>query len=211
MPSGLRFSKAADNSRPYKCHRYDLFGPKIQRRLFLYGNNSLNAWIMLESDPLVQAYCERPIYVQDSKPKRVVDFWVKQAAGEQLWLLTNRPRQPEAEQEDVAFNAWAAANGFGLKWLDGSALAERDQFLKNWGTVLHYLEQNQPRLSPRLLGAVAEHVGPGETLGGLERGIAGEDPQLVRAAAFKLLHEGKLRCDTIGSHALGLGTRLEPA
>ncbi len=59
----LKFSSAADNSRPFGSHRYDVYGPKIQRRLFLYGELALNGFMAIESDPEIFSYCERPIVI----------------------------------------------------------------------------------------------------------------------------------------------------
>ncbi len=53
MATTARFVTAVDNTRPYKSHRYDLYGPKIQRMLTLFNRAQVNTWLLLESDPLV--------------------------------------------------------------------------------------------------------------------------------------------------------------
>ena len=37
MSQGLRFTTAADNHRPFGCHRFVVWSPKIRRRLTLFG------------------------------------------------------------------------------------------------------------------------------------------------------------------------------
>jgi hypothetical protein len=48
-----RSRKAATSVRPYGSHRYDVFGPKIGRRLTLFGWQALQQWLRLEADPFV--------------------------------------------------------------------------------------------------------------------------------------------------------------
>ena len=86
MVTKVRFLKAADNSRPFKGHRYDVFGLKVDRSITLFGRNSLNTWVLLEADSNVVSYCERPLVIPDVKPKRVVDFWVNFLDREELWI-----------------------------------------------------------------------------------------------------------------------------
>ncbi|WP_157646224.1 hypothetical protein [Burkholderia ubonensis] len=81
-----RFVHAVDSTRPYYAHRYDLFGLKIGRRLTLFGQDALDLWIRLELDPHVLAYCDRPMCIPDTKPSRLVDFWVRTFDGEKLCI-----------------------------------------------------------------------------------------------------------------------------
>ena len=115
MASKPRFLKAADNSRPFKSHRYDVFAPKIRRMLTLYGRDPLNAWTLLEADPEVESYCERPIAITDTKPKQIVDFWVKSKGREELWFLVRSGEKIISDGNDglsPAFKTWLRAKVF---------------------------------------------------------------------------------------------------
>jgi hypothetical protein len=87
MAVDVRYTKAADNSRPHKTHRYDVFGPKLGRNLTIFGSIPLNNWIRVEADPAINTYCERPVVIPDTKSKRMIDFWVKYHDHEELWIL----------------------------------------------------------------------------------------------------------------------------
>ena len=108
----LRFTAPADNSRPYGSHRFDTFCIKVGRRATVFGDLCLSALIRLEIDPSVLAYCERPMVLEDLKPKRVVDFWVKRTSGEELWFLL-RPSEKAwptgTGGPGKAFSTWASA------------------------------------------------------------------------------------------------------
>jgi hypothetical protein len=85
-----RFRRAVnDDARPFGTHRFDVFGPKVDRRLTLYGLNALHLWLRLEADSRVTTYCERPLRIPDT---RAVDFWVREEGQEQM-LIVLRPRE----------------------------------------------------------------------------------------------------------------------
>src|SRR5471030_954575 len=50
MPAQV-FEKAADHTRPYGSHRYDVFAPKLRCPVTLFGREALDAWTALESNP----------------------------------------------------------------------------------------------------------------------------------------------------------------
>lgn len=57
-----RFRSAVnDDARPFGAHRFDVFGPKVDRPLTLYGLNAFYLWLRLEAHSRVRTYCERPI------------------------------------------------------------------------------------------------------------------------------------------------------
>jgi hypothetical protein len=85
--ANLQFFRAIDDVRPYGTHRYDVYGPKVDRRLTLFGHRTLNAWLQLEFNPDVVAYCERPLRVPDIRPARMVDFWVHRRDDGERFLV----------------------------------------------------------------------------------------------------------------------------
>jgi hypothetical protein len=44
-----------------------VYSPKIQRRLTLFSRDAHDAWLLLEADPEVRTFCERPAYVAGEK------------------------------------------------------------------------------------------------------------------------------------------------
>jgi hypothetical protein len=48
--------------RPWQ-RRIEVYSPKIQRRLTLFSRDAHDAWLLLEADPEVRSFCERPAYV----------------------------------------------------------------------------------------------------------------------------------------------------
>ncbi|WP_348698106.1 hypothetical protein [Duganella fentianensis] len=206
-----RFLTPADNSRPYKSHRYDVFGLKVERVVTLFGTRALMAWIRLEADPLVKTYCERPLVIPDIKPKRVLDFWVDYQGKQQLWLL-RRPSEADLvspEQALPAFASWAATNKLELRFI-GIDEVGPPLYLDNWGRILRDLAANRRFVSAFLKARILENLTSARPLSSLCGMFPDEDPVLLRAAAYQLLHNGKLRCSNLDQMPLGPASIMEP-
>ena len=84
----LHYERAVETKRPAGSRRIEIFSPKIKRRLTLFSWNTHDAWLLLEADPTVRAFCERPAYV-DAEAGRVLDFWVDQGSGRAKFLVVS--------------------------------------------------------------------------------------------------------------------------
>nr|WP_315218584.1 hypothetical protein [uncultured Duganella sp.] len=210
MATTARFVKAADNTRPYKSHRYDVFGPKIQRMLTLFTRAQVDAWLLLESDPLVLSYCERPMVVPDVKPKLLVDFWVGYVKREELWLAHRGTEGVSDLQASLpAFAAWAKCNRFTLRQFPSIDQAPSKVYLENWGVVVRELSANRRYVKSKLLKAVQEVLEMPRPIAAICNLLPEEDPVLVRVAAYSLLHTGSALCPDISEMPLGPASLVE--
>jgi hypothetical protein len=60
----LEYPQAIDIKRRPWQRRIEDFSPKLRRRLTLFSRDALDAWILLEADPQVRSFCERPAYIE---------------------------------------------------------------------------------------------------------------------------------------------------
>jgi hypothetical protein len=207
-----RFLRAVNSARPHGAHRYNLFGPKIGRRLTLFGRLALDLWVRLESDPHVVTYCERPLCIPDAKPPRIVDFWVRTHNGEKLCLLL---RTAEATSVGPggplfpAFQSWSRASSLQLQMIHPKELDDPRPLRENRIMMLRYLAGSHALPAEKLTPGVITACSDGTTLAELERQFAAADPMLVRSAAFSLVLDGQVRCPTLALEPLGPRTRLE--
>lgn len=209
--TNLRFSKAISNFSPYKSHRYDAFGPKVNRNLTLFRPAALNTWLQLEADPLVLYYCERPVAIPDTAPKRVVDFWVAYSAREELWLLEpNKANPPSDERERTlpAFSAWATSQRLFVRHVEPMDRCTHMHFLDNWGRIVRTLSANRRYLTTSLLKRVLGCMAEPQSLSSLMELCPDEDPVLIQTATFSLIHTGRLRCVDIDAQPLGPASML---
>lgn len=207
------FSSAADNSRPFGSHRYDVYGPKIGRRFFLYGELPLNGFIAIESDPEISSYCERPVVITELKPRRVVDFWVQRSRGDELWLLL-RPSElkwlDRKHPPTEAFNAWAEDKGLKIRLVTPETLGAGSILLGNWGDILRYLSANTKYTDSRLVNRVLELCQDEMSIKTLQERLPEEDPVIVRTAIYTLLHKGMLISNDMLEKRLSLQTSVRP-
>lgn len=203
--TNLRFPKAISNFRPYKSHRYDVFGPKVNRTLTLFNPPALNTWLQLEADPLVQSYCERPIVIPDTAPKQIVDFWVAYSDREELWLLQSDKACPQPDDPAKtwpAFSAWSASQRLFVRHVRPMDRSTHTHFLDNWGRIVRMLSANRRYLTAPLLKRILDVMTKPQSLASLMQIYPNEDPVLVQTATFSLVHTGRLHCVDIDSHPL---------
>lgn len=207
-----RFVRAVNNARPYGTHRYDLFGPKIGRRLTLFGRFALDLWIRLESDPHVVTYCERPLCIPDAKPARAVDFWVRTRNDERLCVVLRTAESTSATQGRhlfPAFQSWSRASSLVLQMIHPQELVDPQVLRENRIMMLRYLAGSHALAFDGLMFDVLTACSNGSTLRELERQFPAADPMLVRSAAFRLVLGGQVGCPALALEPLGPLTRLE--
>ncbi|ASW03764.1 MAG: hypothetical protein ACN6QT_36760 [Burkholderia contaminans] len=206
-----RFRKAATDVRPYGTHRFDVFGPKVGRRLTLFGRSALQLWLRLESTPQVVTYCERPLLVPEARGSRAADFWVCTDDGEQLHLVLRSSEATIAAKGlrvYPALDAWCRANAMTVHTILPGELDDPEPLCQNRLTMLQYLAANTAAAGDEISRAIAIACNDGLTLIELEQRFAALDPELVRASAFSLVLKGVLDCPTIASQPLGPNSRL---
>ena len=211
MSQVLRFEAAEDNHRPFGSHRYVVWSPKIRRRLSLFGEAALNAWINIEANPQIVAFCERPAVSRSQKPARVVDFWVQLRSTEELWFVRRRREPHEDPGSSIApsFRSWAKDNGLTLRYFEPHDLILSEPLARNWGIVLRYLTANRTLIDKEILERVKGACNPAIALRALEQHCGDEDPVIVRAAAFTLLQQGVLRSHEFGATPIGPSMQFE--
>jgi len=89
VPSFLqpRFTFPIGNARPKGAAHFELWAPKRGRRVTLFDPLHVRLCILLESNPRVSVYCERPAYLDHSELQQRIDFWVKAGRREMCWWL----------------------------------------------------------------------------------------------------------------------------
>jgi hypothetical protein len=136
-----RYERTVESKRRPGQRRIEVFSPKIKRRLTLFSRDSHDAWLLLEADPTVRAFCERPAYV-DGEAGRVLDFWVDQGTHSRFWALSSSDTESESLPR--------TAHGVSLRVLrrpDTIAFAMR---IQNWAQIVPYrisfLRHSEPSL-----------------------------------------------------------------
>ncbi|WNC95012.1 hypothetical protein RI103_34605 [Paraburkholderia sp. FT54] len=165
MVNVLRSFEPLTLPRPRGAHRYDVFSPKLGRRLTLYRRSAFEAWLMLEANPAVKTFCERPGFIAVDGQRRVVDFWARSDDDECLVVLseitpaTDRPRsRPDFDPE-----------AFAVRHIDAAERAAARVWTGNWQRMLPVLVAARGLVKPSLPSAIERFVVSPQSLMTIER------------------------------------------
>lgn len=117
---------------------------KLARRVLLVGPTQFDAALILEFDPEVVSYCERPplrvdILPRGSKKFRTLDFWVERSRGRQNGLLVFE--SSDYLSEDLLRRSLADAQSPWDIWL-AADLQRRPHFVRNLKQLRPYVSQD---------------------------------------------------------------------
>jgi hypothetical protein len=87
MDNSVHATQPVALARMRGAHRFEVFSLKLKRRLTFDRRSAVDEWIVLESDPTVRVFCERPGYVQFGGHRFLADFQVCYADRQELLLL----------------------------------------------------------------------------------------------------------------------------
>lgn len=201
MTNSARFQTAVLSPRPRGSRLIEVFSPKLRRRLQCYGETAFRQWIRLEANPMVQTFCERPIYFKIGGQDRLADFWVRDCESEFLLLLEDECETPITMVSGIALP---------VKSIPLAEIASSRMWISNWERMLPTITCCRDVLSASFIHAIGKSITEPTQLSRIERDVTTGDPTLLRAAVFTLLHRGKLHAPILHSEPLSFLTVFEP-
>lgn len=204
MASALQSFEPLTLPRPRGAHRYDVFSPKLGRRLTLYRRSAFEAWLMLDADPAAKTFCERPGFLAVGGQRCVVDFWARFNDHECLLVLAEVTPATDRPRGRVDFDPEA----FAVRHIDAAERAATGVWIGNWQRMLPVLVAARGLVKPSMLSAIKRFVASPQSLMTIEREFSTGDPSLVRAAVFELLHRGRIQALDLHTESLTFLTRF---
>lgn len=189
--------------RPRGAHRLEAFSLKAGRRLTLYRESALEQWVMLEADPAVTAFCERPGFVQSGAKLYLVDFWVRYVDRQELVILFDSDAELVLEPPVILDSSRLT-----VRSIQPSDIAASRAWIGNWKRMLPCLVATRGLVPPLLSNEIERFVARPHRLLSIEREFTTGDPILVRAAVFGLLHAGRVQAPELRAHELSLLTEF---
>ncbi|MGF6934296.1 hypothetical protein OKW41_003435 [Paraburkholderia sp. UCT70] len=187
--------------RPPGAQRYDVFSPKLGRRLTLYRRSAFEAWLMLEADAAINEFCERPGFMAVDGQRCVVDFWARSDERESLVLLCDAiPACLPQSCRDFDMESFA------MRHIDAAERAAARVWTGNWQRMLPVLVAARGLVKRSLSGAIERFLATPQSLMAIEREFSTGDPVLVRAAVFELLHRGRIQAPSLHTESLSFLT-----
>lgn len=194
-------------ARPRGAHRFEAFSPKLARRLTFYRRALLEQWFLLEADPAVITFCERPGYAHVDGQQRLADFWVRYVGRDELVILDDF----RAGDHEAKFNRNLDGAVPPIRRVSPADLAAARVWIDNWQRMLPCIVANRGLVLPTPSRAIERFLTDPQKLLAIEREFSTGDPVLVRTAVFSLLHTGRLSAPDLHTQALSLLTTFVAA
>jgi hypothetical protein len=202
MEQFLKISEPVALARPRGARRLEAFSPKLSRRMIFFRRAQLDQWILLEADPAVITFCERPGYVVVEDERRLADFWVCFSGHKELVILSD----VVAESVSLESRHDLDAATLPVRTVASAEIAAAQVWIDNWQCMLPYIVANRDLISAALSRAIERFLAHPHRPLEVEREFATGDPVLVRATLFRLLHAGKISAPDLRTQPLSLLT-----
>ena len=193
----LRYDNAIEFRRRPWQRRIEVYSPKINRRLTLFSRDAHDAWLLLEADPKVRSFCERPAYVA-GETGRLIDFWVDRGRHAKVWVLGGA----ESEADGLP----STLHGIAVRVLHRADMMAAEMRVKNWSQIIPYLIGFKRHANRRLQEEIFARVEKPYRLEHREAAFQPIDVSLVRASLFMLVAEGRVVVPDIDVVPLGSTT-----
>jgi hypothetical protein len=134
-------------------------------------------WVLLETDPAVVAFCERPGYIQMEGRLRLADFLVRYVGHDEFAVLTGCANDSGA-CEAMSFRRSIDGNALTIRRVAPAELAAARVWIENWQRMLPYVVANRGLILPTLSEAIVRFVAVPQRLLAIEREFSTGDPRL---------------------------------
>ena len=206
MQNSPQTIRPIDVPRPKGSRRIETYSPKLGRRLHFYNRAAFTLWLVIESDPLVRIFCERPGFLQVKEKCQLSQFWVQYAEREEILMLAVDDTVTDLTPAPIGLIDTALP----VRIVALAELAASRTWTNNWERMMPLVTANRALVSRALLDEILVFVADATQLSRIEREFSTGDPILVRAAVFTLLHSGRLCAPALQTQALSLITAFLP-
>ncbi|WP_321867459.1 hypothetical protein [Paraburkholderia tropica] len=206
MADTLHVTKPVALGRPRGAHRFEAFSPKLARRVMFYRRALLEQWLLLEANPRVITFCERPGYVLLNKDRHLADFWVRYVDHDEFVVLSDLLKASDVAASPAHPRTELNASISDVRFVASAELAAARAWTDNWQRILPYLIANRGAVPVTLPRAIIQFVDKPRRLLDIERGFPTSEPVIVRAALFGLLHTGRVNASSLQTQPLSLLT-----
>lgn len=200
----------------FRTHCWNNFSPKLGRRVCLYQQIGLDHWVLVEANPDVIWYTERPRPITLRTGRHdvtcrfdlVLEYRTGSIECRRLFGVASLDELRRREMQAIERERhWCHQLGYQYGVITMRELAGDRMLIQNWLSMLPWVREPNDDLDPRILSLVSA---PGElTLGELDVLLADVDRESSKRAVYSLLHRGRLRSDDLREAPVSADTRVE--
>ena len=196
----IRHSEPVSRRHTRGARRLIAYSPKLSRRVQLHSRAAFDLWLVLEADPNVINFCERPIRLLTETGERVIDFWSRDANSETYWCVGDAPANTVEP---------ASLNSIPIHYVPLPQLAADEQWARNWQAMLPVIIAHADEQRTELDSLILRFTDVPQALMLIEREWAVGEPSSVRAQVFHLLYAGRLMAPALRTSPLSLLTEFQ--
>lgn len=192
MTESMPYTHAVPFSRPAGRRRIEVFSPKIGRRLCLGGYDAYRTWLVIEANPLIVTFCERPTYV-DGPKSLVIDFWVqlRGAPAGEFWMVEGLPR-PSSNLATAPQERHSHLHELPARYINRADLIGWAEPIGNWARIIPFLVSHRRYRDTLLEQQIMAFLIEDESVDSVLAHFPLRDETTVQAALFQLLAEGRV-------------------
>lgn len=182
---------------------------KLQRDVQLFGDLKYDHWILVETDPNILEYCERPNSekLQQNNLHKVFDMWQLERNGKETFVNIRYKNQNNADHERL--EKWCIKSGYGYKVLYEEDIRGQALYLKNMKWLLPYIGQRNIPIETdkaHILRALGDGT---KTIGELQSICSTIPISRIRETIYFLIYSGELIASNIKKVELGILTEVK--
>jgi hypothetical protein len=210
MRSG-RFAQALPMPRSGWRRRIEVFSPKLGRRLSLPSYDAYRTWLVIEANPAIETFTERPCRVE-GRDSALVDFWVQLRGRDdgEFWLI--EPVRIEHAQREVqdeeAVGPITTLHGLAVRQIRQADLHAWAVPIASWSQIVGWLVSHRRFRDQLLEQKIAVYLGCDHRLDEVLKEFEGHDAASVEAALFALLAGGRIVSADLAAAPLSGATRF---
>ncbi|MEQ7049905.1 hypothetical protein ABN764_04510 [Paenibacillaceae sp. P-4] len=199
-------------------NRFFVFSKRLNREVRLYNDLQYDHWCLVESNPLIIKYCEKPLRIVETVAGEVIesifDMWIQNVEGTEEYICVRHSYEVDLEhkrskslaiKELYAQRIWCAKNNKIHRLITEKEIRVNTVYLANIKTLLPYftpLCQLDLTLNQLLLELVTESK---YSIRQLENLISNNyEITLIRKHIYNLIHHGILEADICNCLISGL-------
>lgn len=208
MTKSMPYTRAVPFSRPAGRRRIEVFSPKIGRRLSLGGYDPYRTWLVIEANPLIVTFCERPTYV-DGPKSPVIDFWVqlRGAPVGEFWMVEGLPR-PSSKVGTTPPERHSHLHELAVRYINRTDLIGWAEPIGNWARIIPYLVSHRRYRDTLLEQQIMAFLNEDESVDAVLAYFGHRDGTTVQAALFQLLAEGRVTSPDLAIAPMDGSTRF---
>lgn len=208
MTKSMPYTRPVPFSRPSGRRRIEVFSPKIGRRLSLGSYDASRTWLVIEANPHIVTFCERPTYV-DGPRGPVIDFWVqlRGAPAGEFWMVEGTLR-PASQGDGPLPEHPSHLHDLAVRYISRADLIAWTVPLANWARITPYLVSHRRYRDALLEQQIMAFLNEDESLDTVLAHFPKRDEATVQAALFQLLAEGRVVSADLACEPMDGSTRF---